>query len=931
MDKTIILWDVAGGKPLHTLPGFPSWVDAVAISADGRRLASVSLHEVSVWDLADGRKLRTSTWPSAGLGSVAFSPDGRTLATGISDGTVKLWNVKDGKGLRTLSGDADGEVSSVAFSPDGRTLVASRWNAIVELWDVSGDKKPRTLGGQTDAVESVAYSPDGTTLASGGEGGAVRIWDLTGGSKPLTLTGHSATANSVVFSPDGRTLASGSSDHTVRLWDVTGGRSRTLADQDVDVRSVSFSPDGQTLASGYAAGIRLWSVATGEPLRTLAGEVKSANPIVFSSDGQTLAFAEENAVELWNAVSDKEIRRLGNPDEDYAVEALAVSPDGRTLASGSFIGEIGLWDMASGTLLHSFTDPGIISALAFSPDGRMLASGSSDHAVRLWDVADGTALRRLAGDPGWVESVAFSADGRTLAAGAENGALTLWRVADGVQLATLTSFRGGRWVVTDPEGRFDTEDLEDMPYLHWVVSDDPFTPLPLELFMRDYYEPRLLSRILNGETLKPVRDLRTLNRVQPVVKIIGLHTVPGQPNALDVSVEATGASRRYQPQLPEVETAAHDLRVFRNGQLVGHADGVLAKAGKEPFRKTFRVRLPAGKSTLRFTAYAFNDDRVKSNTTARAYTPPAPIRATTARAYVITVGVNHHENSAWDLHYAANDARFMSEQVVKRLGDQNRYQDIVPIVLISDAHSSLATKADLKAVLDRLAGRPADVANIPNAERLHSATPDDFVLISFSGHGVDDDGEFYIIPGDTGAGVNKTVTKELLAHAISSNELADWLRDVDGGDMAMIIDACQSAASVGADFKPGPMGARGLGQLAYEKGMRILAASQAEASAGESGLTQQGLLTYALVHDGLDRGKADYKPPDGKITLSEWLGYGVERVPALAREVARGALNDRGAGRSTSNPRNSTLQQPALFDFTKNREDAVIVSAVRPP
>jgi uncharacterized caspase-like protein len=87
----------------------------------------------------------------------------------------------------------------------------------------------------------------------------------------------------------------------------------------------------------------------------------------------------------------------------------------------------------------------------------------------------------------------------------------------------------------------------------------------------------------------------------------------------------------------------------------------------------------------------------------------------------------------------------------------------------------------------------------------------------------------------------------ILSKFISSEELSQWLKDVDAGELAMIIDACHSAASVPEGFKPGPMGDRGRGQLAYDKGMRILAATQADNVALESEKLGQGLLTYALV------------------------------------------------------------------------------------
>jgi hypothetical protein len=122
------------------------------------------------------------------------------------------------------------------------------------------------------------------------------------------------------------------------------------------------------------------------------------------------------------------------------------------------------------------------------------------------------------------------------------------------------------------------------------------------------------------------------------------------------------------------------------------------------------------------------------------------------------------------------------------------------------------------------------------------------------------------------------------------------------------------------------MGSRGLGQLAYDKGMRILAATQVDQYALETNKTQLGLLSYALVRDGLERNEADYKPKDGKILVSEWLSYAAEDVPKLYQKWRNGEL--RGAltrGELITNLQDlpgdtPSLQQPALFDFAKGRD-----------
>ena len=127
----------------------------------------------------------------------------------------------------------------------------------------------------------------------------------------------------------------------------------------------------------------------------------------------------------------------------------------------------------------------------------------------------------------------------------------------------------------------------------------------------------------------------------------------------------------------------------------------------------------------------------------------------------------------------------------------------------------------------------------------------------------------------------------------------------------MVLDACQSAESVQAkDFKPGPLGSQGLGQLAYDKRMRILAASQSYESAHEYDSIHQGLLSYLLTHDGLEQSKADWKPVDHRIMVGEWLAFGAYAVP----KFDLGTINDpHGAGTVQYHP----LQTPALFNFSK--------------
>jgi hypothetical protein len=204
---------------------------------------------------------------------------------------------------------------------------------------------------------------------------------------------------------------------------------------------------------------------------------------------------------------------------------------------------------------------------------------------------------------------------------------------------------------------------------------------------------------------------------------------------------------------------------------------------------------------------------------------------------------------------------------------------------------------------------------------LDEATPDDVVIISFSGHGYADAvGRFALLPGDARWPAGSPSPDP--SRIITADDLAAALRRIQAGEIALIIDACHAGASVDTPgFKPGPMGDRGLGQLAFDKGIRILAATQADDVALESDRLRQGLLSFALAAEGIteEGGKADLDS-DGRITLDEWLGYALRRMPTLALETRRGGMGTVGySGGFTFFDRPATaaptVQQPSLFDF----------------
>jgi WD40 repeat protein len=187
-------------------------ISSVALSADGRRLATGSWGGARIWDAKSGKELVKLE----GLGSVrsvAFSPDGRRLSTAADD--VKVWDSESGKERVKVEGL---DYFSVAFSADGRRLAAGFHDGTVDVWDIESGKQLVRLERHVGPVSSVAFSSDGRRLVTGSGDKSARVWDVERGKTLFNLKEHVGPVSSVAFSPDGSRLATGTHDGTVDVW-----------------------------------------------------------------------------------------------------------------------------------------------------------------------------------------------------------------------------------------------------------------------------------------------------------------------------------------------------------------------------------------------------------------------------------------------------------------------------------------------------------------------------------------------------------------------------------------------------------------------------------------------------------------------------------------------------------------------------------------
>jgi pentatricopeptide repeat protein len=418
---------------------------ALALSRDGTLLASAGTEgKVKLWEPLTGKLLRALDAHDGGAYAVGFTPDGTTLVSGGKDGLLKVWNVADGTLRNTWKGhQSGGWIMGLAVSPDGKALftVAStrnlpesnsqRWKlSELRRWDLATGTS-QLLGRFPQGVICVAVSPDGRFVAAGeAHGSQAHVWDLHNPEQHARtdlIGSGGGWIQAMTFSPDSRTLAVGRADHLVHLCDVQPSDetsslrvfARTLFRGHLSqVEGVAFTPDGARLASAGLMtdqSVRLWDVASGTELSVLTappqhqGYYNPTHAVVFTPDGRFLLQGHGQNIRRWRVPGPLEAVRFNHRQ----VRLLAVSADGKRVASAGSENGLKVWEVATGRLLGNRRRPSPLQSVAFDRAGRVLAAASQQQTLQLWLDAEQSPAAEVA-LPAPLLAVAFSPDAMLL-------------------------------------------------------------------------------------------------------------------------------------------------------------------------------------------------------------------------------------------------------------------------------------------------------------------------------------------------------------------------------------------------------------------------------------------------------------------------------------------------------------------------------------
>jgi WD40 repeat protein len=908
---SLVFLDLDNGHVQHRLS--TGYARGFALADDGRVVHEIAESKYRKWDVASGKI--TAELPAPFFdGRIVYDPrEKAVLATAaMLNGNVRAPVVRIREDRLEMRGYSSTGLPYSALAVHQGMVFLGDTSGRIQRWRFREDRAVPEIGlgfGEAD-ITATALSLDRRFVAMGDSQGVVDVWDAatgvrrsfdpydaqvklppprygtadTYGMSQSHTVGGPKIGPSVVsarFIDSSPQLIVAYRDGKVRSLDVV-----TLANHEVDLPFDGISDHIRVLRNGELAawsgrGLHLWGRSGGaRRVDSMVEGMTSIGPWDFSEG--ILAVASQGTLKISKVSGATNTHPLRGVSCVVVMKEMVVALAGNMLY-GYRVGS------DRGQVLAQTPDR-FTPVLCNGYDDRLVLASADGWLVAYLLAKDGTVLdTKQTHTHEAVKWLSWDARGDILMLGRASGAMAVMSVNLAEQ-GRLRRWDIDEWVVSGPDGRFDAPPTS-WASLRFVGRDAPSSPLVASQAFSRYYQPGLLQAVLGPGVLTSSASLAGSSVSRPPSTLI-LSPRPTVEYAATFGMGGTweffGGGRKASIPSQEVgslrssasaraKTSAGAVRLIaqvedggggvakcnisRNRQVIDVVQQPITKGERGSFER--EVEVIPGENEL--AVMCFDRAGVASSIARVNVAAEGPLQPGTA--YVIAVAIDNYADASLKLKYAVADGKLFLDVMRQALSTTGHYKKIVQVPLF-DAH---ATVRELEALFRVLNGTAAaqDRTMYPDVVRL---TPSDALFFYFAGHGGLGSKHYEMLLRDFSAGSRDAV--------LTDSALGGFFQTIGARDLAVVVDACESGELVGGDGqRVGPFNSSSFPQMAYDKGVFVLVATQSKQSAREVNELGHGLLTHVLLKEGLDGAKADNAPTDGVITVRELFQFAAANVP----------------------------------------------------
>ena len=822
---SITKYDIPAFNPIKVYEDNTDDLVGFALAPDGKYIARASEKEIVVWDESTGNNIATITAREKGeFHEIDFTVNTTQLLITSDDNTAFTWNFKTGKNQSVLTGYLNQrDRGGLDYDPN------FYWQSAIAKYVRLKNK--------------LLITGDGKSLIKGKFGTVVKQWDIATGKTEIEFKGHKKAVLCYDLSNDGRQIVTGGGDGKIILWDTaTGDSVQVIQSYREPIFDVKFSSDEKRIVtSSWDATMKIHELATGKMLTYFKLENASAYHLILHPNDLYIFTARlDNSLQMWETDTKKEVRNfVGHTD---IISSMQLSADQNLLLSSAWDGSIRLWNVGTGLMTKKFAGhKGAVHTAIFSADENRVYSGGADRMIRIWDVNTSSVAKILEGHRAEITSLLLSPDSKMLISHSLDGVTKFWDLNTGKEFFEHIHLGQSDWMVKSPDGYFNaTENARS--YIHFVSGLKTYSS---DQFFDEFYRPDLLPEIFKTRSAGESKTIQGSLKKSP-------------PPTLQVAALPAGEGKgEVYVKIIDNGNGVENLKLFHNGKSIAIDRQSLTLPKSRGQFSTYKHEVDLVPGVNIFSATARNRDNIESD--ARTADLFSDHIATTSTCYLLAVGINEYKNPKLNLNFARADAESFGNLVKDRSGEL--YKNV-------ELHTLYDKEATREKILSKL------------EELSLKVSQEDVLIFYYAGHGSMVDNKFYFIPTESSRLYDAS---SLHKDAIEANLLQQKFRDIKALKQLIIMDACQSGASVELLAARGAMEEKAIAQLARSAGIHVMASAGSEQFATEFASLGHGLFTHVLI-EGL-QGGADGAPKDGKVTIYELKSFVDDQVPEVTRKL----------------------------------------------
>ncbi len=408
---------------LHTLEGHKELVYSVNFSPDGKHLISGSFDKsLKLWDVKTAKEVKSYAGTSGHTDLVlttAFSPDGRLIASGAKDNSIKLWDMPISGVYRSYAG-ASAPAACQALTPDGNKLVAGLEDGNVKVWNTSDGKELATLKSKSKVL-SLAISANGQLLATGEANGLISLYQISDNKLVGQLPAHASEVRGLGFHPNNQLLFSAGQDGLVKVWNVPGGAPAAKAPEKAPAPEKNTkTPEKKTPAEQKNAKT---------PEKAAKPEEKAAKP----ADKENKQAEKKAPAEQKSAKTEDKKDTTPKPVRSFTasptpITSFAVIDGGNRAVLANQDGLAKVINLTTGNVDKELKGhAGAIQAIAPTGNSQLIFTAGVDKKLRCFNVNDGKELKVLPND---ALARSLFASGTSLIVGNSDGSIQVLNITN---------------------------------------------------------------------------------------------------------------------------------------------------------------------------------------------------------------------------------------------------------------------------------------------------------------------------------------------------------------------------------------------------------------------------------------------------------------------------------------------------------------------